>query len=202
MGKAVNTRHETVDVEERAFRLISGHRALDFLATLRDRHRDPTECLREPTDLDRWLAVAGLSLPARSTRDDLRQARRLRETVNRLTRAALTGEAAGATDRRELNDWARRWPLAPQADKRLRLRWTAERPVQAALALIAREAVELLTSPDRSLIRECAASPNCSRLYLDRSPARRRRWCNMDWCGSQAKMTSYRQRQRATTQPA
>jgi predicted RNA-binding Zn ribbon-like protein len=70
--------------------------------------------------------------------------------------------------------------------------WTADHPVDAALALIAREGVELLTSADRSLIRECAAAPDCSLLYLDRSRGRRRRWCEMERCGSRAKMRAYR----------
>jgi predicted RNA-binding Zn ribbon-like protein len=61
---------------------------------------------------------------------------RLCETINRLIRAALAGEAPNADDLREINDWARRELLAPQADRRLRRRWTAERPVQAALPLL------------------------------------------------------------------
>jgi predicted RNA-binding Zn ribbon-like protein len=77
----------------------------------------------------------------------------------------LAGEAPGADDLRELNDWARKPPLAPQADPSLQRRWTGEHPVQAALALIARKAAELLTGPDRMLIRECAAAPECSLLY-------------------------------------
>jgi predicted RNA-binding Zn ribbon-like protein len=191
-----------LDPQERAFQLISGHRALDFLATLLDRHRQPTESLREPADLDRWLALAGFSVAAQATRADLRHARQLREVVNRLTRAALAGQPPAAGDLDALNDWARREPLAPQADPKLGRRWSAARPIQASLALIAREAVDLLTGPDRALIRECAAAPNCSRLYLDRSRAHRRRWCHMQRCGSRAKMTAYRQRQQTLTRPS
>ena len=198
MAGTVNGKKVSVPTEERAFRLISGHRALDFLATLRDRHRDPTECLRAPSDLDRWLTVVGLPLGVPASPDDLDLARQLRETINGVIRAALAAELPPDVALRELNLWARQPPLVPQADPRLRHHWTAERPVQAALALIARETVQLLTGPERTLIRECAAAPNCSRLYLDRSRARRRRWCHMQWCGSQAKMSSYRQRKRAS----
>ncbi|HZE16816.1 MAG TPA: CGNR zinc finger domain-containing protein [Mycobacterium sp.] len=198
MGTAVNGRRVSVPTEERAFLLISGHRALDFLATLRDRHRDPTECLRAPADLDRWLAVVGLPLNVRANPEDLHSARRLRETINRIVRATLASEPPPTRALRELNLWASQTPLAPQADPNLRHHWTAERPVEAGLVLVAREAVELITSPERTLIRECAAAPNCSRLYVDRSRAHRRRWCHMQWCGSQAKMTNYRQRKKAT----
>jgi predicted RNA-binding Zn ribbon-like protein len=187
MNKEVN--------EERAFRLASGHRALDFLATLRDRHREPVECLRTPADLDRWLTIAALDGGDRATSHDLAEAQKLRETINRLVRAVLATGSPAAADMRKLNAWALRPSLAPQAGGGLELHWTG--PVEAALALVAREAVELLTDSERSLIRECEAAPSCSRLYLDRSPGRRRRWCHMDWCGSSSKMANYRSRLRA-----
>ena len=182
--------------DERAFTAISGHRALDLLATLRDRHGDPTECLRGPADLDRWLRAVDLPLVVSATASDVQNARRLRETINNVTRAVLAGRAPSEDAVRELNEWARSPAIAPQTDARLGLAWTADAPVAGALALIAREAIDLLTGPERALIRECAAAPDCSRVYLDRSRSGRRRWCHMDWCGSRAKMASYRQRQR------
>lgn len=194
MGDMVNNTRGTISSEDLAFRFVSGHRALDLLSTFSDRHREPIERLREPADLDRWFVGAGLPIPVRASRHDLRDARSLRETVNRLTRTVLSGEAPDVGDLSELNRWACRPPLAPQAEPSLQRRWTGQYPAQAALALIAREAVELLTSPERTLIRECAAAPKCSLLYLDQSRARRRRWCQMDKCGSRAKMASYRRR--------
>src|ERR687886_2902118 len=116
MGSAVNG-------EELGFRFVSGHRALDFLSTLGDRHREPVERLRESADLDRWLVEAGLPVPTRATRDDLGDARDLREAVNRVTRAVLAGEAAGAADLDEVNGWARRRPRAPQGGPSLQRRW-------------------------------------------------------------------------------
>ncbi len=190
----VNAYPDTGRSEERAFQQISGHRALDLLATLRDRHRAAVECLREPADLDRWLAIAGFDLPVASRPGDLRDARTLREAINAVTRAALAGVDPPNAALGELNRWAEHPPLAPQLGRDLDRRWAGSRPVRGALAAIAREAIELLSGPERALIRECAAAPNCSRLYLDRSRARRRRWCHMEWCGSRAKMSAYRQR--------
>jgi predicted RNA-binding Zn ribbon-like protein len=195
MAHAVN-RNEPL-AAELAFRFVAGNRALDFLCTLGNRHLRPTERLRERADLDRWLDAAGLSVSQRASRRDLEDARRLRESVSRLTRATLAGEAPDEKDLRALNEWARRPALAPQVEPSLERRWVAEHSVQAALALVAREAVELLTGPERHLIRECAAAPQCSLLYLDRSRAHRRRWCQMEVCGSRAKMTSYRRRRGA-----
>jgi len=186
------------NADDLAFRFVAGHRALDLLATLGTRHRSAVERLRGPADLDRWLTAAELPTGAEADHGDLHDARQLRETVNRLVRATLSDQAPRAADLRELNRWARLPALTPQLDSKLRRRWTAEHPVRAALALIAREAAELLTSPRRTLIHECAAAPNCSLLYLDRSRAGRRRWCEMNRCGSRAKMTNYRDRRNAT----
>jgi predicted RNA-binding Zn ribbon-like protein len=180
--------------DELALRFVSGHRALDLVSTLGDRHRKPVERLRDPADLDHWLATSGLTVDERATAGDLAKGRALRETISRLARAVVAGDEPRTTDVGELNRWARRPPLAPQVDGNLERGWAGERQVRAALALVAREAVELLTSPERELMRECAAAPNCSLLYLDRSHGRRRRWCEMGRCGSRAKMTSYRRR--------
>jgi predicted RNA-binding Zn ribbon-like protein len=100
-----------------------------------------------------------------------------------------------AKDIAELNNWARDSQLAPQLDRKFHRHWLSPDPVNGALASIACQAVELLTGPERELIRECAAAPACSLLYLDRSRGRRRRWCEMERCGSRAKMAGYRQRQ-------
>jgi predicted RNA-binding Zn ribbon-like protein len=177
-----------------AFRFVSGHPALDFAATLSDRHRDRVERLRVPGDLDRWLRAAGMRTAAAATARDLGDARELREAIYRLARSVLSERAPHDRDVAELNAWARRPPLAPQLDDNLQRGWAPARPV-AALTLVAREAVELLSGPDRELIRECAAAPACSLLYLDRSRGQRRRWCEMERCGSRAKMADYRRRQ-------
>lgn len=85
----------------------------------------------------------------------------------------MKGKAGDANDIAALNTWARRSQLAPQLDGRFQRHWRSGDPVAGALALIAREAVELLSGPERELIRECAAAPACSLLYLDLSRGRR-----------------------------
>jgi predicted RNA-binding Zn ribbon-like protein len=189
---------EPVD-DQLSFRFVSGHRALDFAATFGDRYRDGVERLRQPADLDRWLGSAGISASTSAGAQDLDDARRLREVIYRLTRAALHNEAVGSADLEALNAWASTPRLAPQLDRRLRREWASSQPIKGALALIACEAIELLSGPERQLIRECAAAPVCSLLYLDRSRGRRRRWCQMERCGSRAKMAEYRKRRSASS---
>jgi predicted RNA-binding Zn ribbon-like protein len=193
MEGAVKTLEPTA--EQLAFRFVSGHRALDFLATFADRHRQGVERLRQPADLDRWLRAAGLPASRTTSARDLDHARGLREAINRLARASMQGKSGDRKDITCLNEWARRSQLTPQLDREFHRCWRSRDPVVGALALIAREAVELLSGPERELIRECAAAPACSLLYLDRSRGRRRRWCEMERCGSRAKMSDYRQRQ-------
>lgn len=55
---------------------------------------------------------------------------------------------------------------------------------------IVRSAAELLTSDQRSLIRECEGE-ECTWLFLDHSKNRTRRWCDMDICGNRAKWHRY-----------
>jgi predicted RNA-binding Zn ribbon-like protein len=180
--------------EQLAFRFVSGHRALDFVTTLGDRYHDGVERLRQPADLDRWLRSAGIPASTPAGAKDLNDARQLREVIYRLARAVLHREPVDTEDITELNGWARQPPLAPQLDSGLHRAWVSPQPIKGALALIACEAIELLTGPERELIRECAAAPACSLLYLDRSRGRRRRWCEMERCGSRAKMAEYRKR--------
>ncbi|MBV8735587.1 MAG: ABATE domain-containing protein [Solirubrobacterales bacterium] len=192
MSEAVKSYEPSAD--ELSFRFVSGHRALDFAATCGDRYRAGIERLRQPADLDRWLRAAGISAATRASVKHLDDARQLREVIYRLARAALYNEAVDTVDLDALNAWARTPRLAPQLDKRLRREWVSSQPIRGALGLIACEAVELLSGPKRQLIRECTAAPACSMLYLDRSRGRRRRWCQMERCGSRAKMAEYRKR--------
>jgi predicted RNA-binding Zn ribbon-like protein len=184
--------------DELSFRFVSGHRALDFAATFGDRYRAGIERLCEPADLDRWLRAAGISASTSASRTDLDDARQLREVTYRLARAALYNETIGIADFDALNAWARTPRLAPQLDSHFGRAWTSSKPVRGALALIACETVDLLSGPERHLIRECAAAPACSLLYLDHSRGGRRRWCEMERCGTRAKMAEYRKRRAAS----
>ena len=186
--------------DQLSFRFVSGHPALDFAATFGDRYRSGVERLCQPADLDRWLGSAGISAGTTASAQDLDDARQLREVIYRLARAALHHEVIYGADLDALNAWARTPRLAPQLDRRLRREWASSQPIKGALAVIACEAIELLSGLERQLIRECAAAPACSLLYLDRSRGGRRRWCEMGKCGSRAKMAEYRKRRGPPTE--
>ncbi|HEY0812280.1 MAG TPA: CGNR zinc finger domain-containing protein [Pseudonocardia sp.] len=66
----------------------------------------------------------------------------------------------------------------------------------AALATLARDAVDLFSGPLASRIRVCAAV-DCGLLLVDTSRPGRRRWCSMQRCGNRAKIREHRARRTA-----
>jgi predicted RNA-binding Zn ribbon-like protein len=73
--------------------------------------------------------------------------------------------------------------------------WGGHHPVDAALATLARDAVDLLNGPRTGRIKECEHA-DCSLLFFDDSQSGRRRWCSMDRCGNLVKIAGYRRRAR------
>ncbi|MFI9650584.1 CGNR zinc finger domain-containing protein [Streptomyces sp. NPDC052040] len=177
-------------------RFDSGRICLDLLATTHPEERlDSVERLRD------WVTGAGL-VPAGTplTAVDVRWLtgfRELRLHLGVLVCAELDGRPAeGALAR--VNAVARQAPPVPcavRADdgvlvRRLR---TAPGP-EELLALVAREAIELLTDPGaRAGLRQCAGD-NCPLVYLDTSRGRRRRWCSSETCGNRERVARHRRR--------
>jgi predicted RNA-binding Zn ribbon-like protein len=191
-----------------AFSFIGGRPCLDFVATLGKRRTTPVERLADPAALARWISQARLEADPgadgmRITAADLKDARALRETLYRLLRAAMCGQAPDPDDVVRANEAAARRDLAPQlaveegphGEQRSALRWQADHPAPAAMATVARDAVLLAGSPLVARVKECE-NPACSLLFLDDSQARRRRWCSMERCGNLAKIAEYRSRTR------
>ncbi|MCL5734628.1 MAG: CGNR zinc finger domain-containing protein [Actinobacteria bacterium] len=58
---------------------------------------------------------------------------------------------------------------------------------------VARATAELLSSRQKSQLRECAGD-SCEWLFLDLSKNASRRWCDMSACGNRAKAKRYRAR--------
>ncbi|MBB2910504.1 putative RNA-binding Zn ribbon-like protein [Streptosporangium becharense] len=176
------------------FTFVSGNLGLDLAGTVGHRRGERVDLLATPADLARWTVAARLldAVPAVSE-EDLARAVSVREAIYRLASAARDGAPFKAADRELLNRTAERAP----AGVRLRDGGGLERTgdLRAALATAARAAVELFGGPDAALIRECEAAP-CTRLYVDSSHRRSRRWCDMRGCGNRAKAAAFRARDR------
>lgn len=68
--------------------------------------------------------------------------------------------------------------------------------IDEVLGAVARDTIDLLSSPQISRMKECAGS-GCTRLFVDVSRSGARRWCGMAECGNKRKAADYRQRKRA-----
>ncbi|MFD5544827.1 CGNR zinc finger domain-containing protein [Streptomyces sp. NPDC127079] len=186
-----------------------GRICLDFVNTLRFRWRTtPEETLRSPDDLSRWLQEAGLLAPDAAAVDPaatsvLVPGLRLREALDRAVLAAADGLLPASGDVTLLNRSA---AAAPRPALQLAVRdghlepsGTANRVCDptAALALIAQDAVDLVLSDEIQRVRVCGAE-RCALRFVDRSPARNRRWCSMARCGNRAKVRLHQARARGT----
>jgi predicted RNA-binding Zn ribbon-like protein len=188
--------------------LAGGDLCLDFVNTASGRASGALEeKLRSYDDVVTWAERVGLlsekrgrtlrNVAVRSPRDAqlvLDRARELREASYRLFVAAepagedleLLGEEAGlAAAERQLISGPEgyRWGW-PDSDRLEQVLWP-----------VALSATDLLTSENRSLVKECAAD-NCSWLFLDMSRNHSRRWCDMKVCGNRAKARRFSARHR------
>jgi predicted RNA-binding Zn ribbon-like protein len=209
---------ETPPAPSRAGRLplVGGRLCLDYANTTSGRGGPRRqEHLRHYSHVIAWARHSGvlgedeasrLSATAEANPElaeaALAEAVALREAIHRAFLASTRGErgdpAALAALNRVLTDGMSRarllaseqgydWGWEP---------WTGGPPPLAApLWPIARSAAELLISPWRERVRECPGA-HCGWLFLDLTKNRSRRWCEMEVCGSRAKMQRYRARRR------
>ncbi|MEU6284131.1 ABATE domain-containing protein [Streptomyces sp. NPDC047028] len=179
-------------------RFDAGRICLDLLATAH-----PNERLHAVEPLCGWIVGAGLVPPgtllAHADGSWPDRFRELRGCVGRLVRNALSADPVSYDlALRRLNELARPAPPAPRAargqDGTLVRELAGPPECAALLAVVARDAVELLTDPvARAAVRECEGD-NCSLVYLDTSRGRRRRWCSSEVCGNRERVARHRRR--------
>jgi predicted RNA-binding Zn ribbon-like protein len=177
----------------------AGRPSLDLLATLGGR-RD--ERLPDATALNAWLLARGLvDTPCRPDAEDLERTRALRAALLATVEAELSGEAPSSAHLEAINAAAAVPERAPRLTPgRDGLRVERDRPrVAEVLGVLARDAIDLLTGPQRELLRECAAQ-DCRGIYVDASPGRTRRWCSAARCGNRARVAAHRARRAAAAE--
>jgi len=196
------------------FEFSGGALCLDFVNTLGDRPRCAHDRLGEFSDLLRWAGEAEILDAPLQTRLAGRAARRptearevfgraiaLREDLYRIFSAFAAGRRPGRRELRALNDvLAEALPHlhVEEGDEGFRWTWSgAASRLDRVLWPVVRSAADLITSPETSLLRECA-SGTCSWLFVDRSRTHRRRWCDMKTCGNRAKARRHYERRKKT----
>ena len=179
---------------------MSGRPSLDYAGTMLWRRTVRTELLTDPDDLSRWFAEAQLfDLVDDPDTVGVEYARRVREAVYDVVTASLDSVSRTSTGQVEFDPESARVLNAAAAtplptvelggDGVARTSGTT----RSGLSLLARDAIELLGSPDLAKVRECS-NPECTRLFVDVSRGGSRRWCGMAECGNRKKAADYRRR--------
>lgn len=183
--------------QARDFRFDTGRLCLDFVATVGWRLATPLERLPLPGDLARWFVEAHLcEIEPSVAVAQHTGAMALREAIYRSACAILTHSLPDAADVILINAWAAQPIAVPQLDEAtLLVCWQAEQPVEAALAAVARDTVELLGGRDVELLGVCEGA-GCGMVFINGSRSKRRRWCSMAECGNLSKVHGYRQRRK------
>lgn len=200
----------------RPFEFIGGQMCLDFVNTLGGLRGGVTqEYICSYDDLVAWSQQAGSMTQEQAA--DLRRvaelhpdeagavlesARMLREALYRIFVAVATDRVPAEADLAILNAELGKaicgGHIVAVADGFV-WAWSGDRSaLDQILAPIVRSAAELLISPERKLVRECA-SATCSWLFVDHTKNHRRRWCSMTGCGNVAKVRRHRQQQRTNS---
>jgi predicted RNA-binding Zn ribbon-like protein len=181
------------------FTFIADHPVLDFVATVSERRTAPEEQLQSPAHLRAWVGASGLlDEEVEVDEDGFQRARRLRESAFALIGALIDRQPIPTDDLRLVNAAAARPRPVLRLDEDGRVR--REGDLDAALAELATDCLDLAGGPDRQALHWCADA-TCTRPFVDRSRGQRRRWCGMKGCGDRAKAAAYRQR-RAVERPS
>jgi predicted RNA-binding Zn ribbon-like protein len=175
--------------------LVAGPLCLNFTNTASGRGTDThQDHLRAYNDLLAWSLHAGALSP-------LRRVVVRRECLHVIGTAIAAGEAppAGTVAAFEA--------AMAQAAKSGRLTWNGKNftwgldtktpDLELPLWPIIRSAGEVLVTAPLERLKTCAGV-HCGWLFLDETRNGKRRWCEMEVCGSRAKMRRFRARHAAT----
>jgi predicted RNA-binding Zn ribbon-like protein len=157
--------------------------------------------LQNSEQLELWLDQVRSRLPVPITTNeivedsDLAMARRIRDSVRALAKAAVQGTRPPAATIEVLNQAVRsaprwrelRWDDSPESEAH-----STVRPVAAALSAIAEAAVDLFAGPMLADVRACHG-PGCVLFFVKNHP--RREWCSPA-CGNRARVHKHHDRAR------
>jgi len=176
--------------------------AADFVNTVRDVRTGAGDYLPTPDAFLAWALHAGALAPdehaeaATALAAHPRQAGLVHRAALTL-RASLTRILTGHPHPDDLVTVDRaRVAAAGQRTLQLRgdryeLSWPRPTTLRVPLGRVAAAATALMTSERVTRISQCDG-PRCGWLFVDDSPARRRRWCSMQDCGNRAKVQRFR----------
>jgi predicted RNA-binding Zn ribbon-like protein len=172
---------------------------VEFMNTSYARRGEPQEGIGTAEHLGAWLrdraALFDTSLSAsallRLTGVQVARFQSLRDALRATAAATVDDRPAqpGPIDLiNKVAAGAPRWPRLAAGSGRFRIRErTSASPVDAALAEIARSAMELFAGPERDNLRRCQG-PGCVLYYLRDHP--RKEWCSTA-CGTRVRVARH-----------
>jgi len=177
-------RREDLDPGTRR-RFRTGRMCLDLTHTGGEGEAARWEILHEPADVARFLGVIIETEPPVVEAADMERVFAVRRAISNLARSRVAGDPEPKGTIGVINAAAAEPSLVPQlqSDGSRRL---LPGHARQALSTIARDAVDLYSSPLAERVRICEAE-DCGLLFVDASRPGTRRWCSMDWCGDRAK---------------
>lgn len=176
---------------------IGGHLVLDFCNTAGEHlAARPDEFLGNWESFLRWATQVGVIGPQSYFEllrhpEPLVEIIRLRETIYRIGRAVAGGRPISAPDVEFIRERANApRPAIESRNNAIRWRPAGQHASEQLCAVLANEALSLLCSSNAGRIGVCEGD-DCGWLFLDQSRGKRRRWCDMNDCGSRAKARRY-----------
>ncbi|GAB0105703.1 CGNR zinc finger domain-containing protein [Nocardia sp. JMUB6875] len=173
---------------------ITEHISLDLVATVGKRFTGtPIERLPDIEAWRAWLGAHELEIDD-CGEGDLAAARALREAVYEVVEAASMDRAPAPTALASVND------LAARAEAPRKLLWDKRNGFQLdrealspgqVLGLIARDAIDLLTGPERDRLHQCEAD-TCGTVFITSTGGKPRRWCSSASCGNRERVRAHR----------
>ena len=173
---------------------------LDFANTVELTNGVPEDAVPDGRSLRTWLrdrSLIGGRTSAAAVDRELGEFQRLRDLLRAAAARVADGRGPSRAQVRVLNDILRdgvhHHELHATADGRYEFQPVGDALAQARSA-IAGSLAHYLADHDVQRLRVCA-NDGCRWLFVDRSPAGRRRWCDMRTCGNRAKVARHRARQ-------
>jgi predicted RNA-binding Zn ribbon-like protein len=194
-----------MDNETYRFQFIAGNLALDFVNTVAFRAdaAKVQDHLQRAEDVRRWASQAqlpdGVAITSgrRVGATAVRHIREVREQLFAVFHAIANGDPipahALARVGTALHECSAKRRLSTDGDE---VRWSwapSARSTDYVLYPVLTAAVDLLAAGSRGVVRQCEDA-GCGWLFLDRSNARKRRWCSMADCGNRNKARNYYRR--------
>lgn len=179
--------------------LDGNHLCLNFINTIHNRYVDePQDYIINQTTWQQWLQRVGLCtdvLVSESHHFDVESLRQLRALLYRVFYGVIYGNTPTKKDMTALNRQMLKLRKATTINfengiptEHIKI---DDEDLNSYLLFIIEAAHQLLFFEDISRIKECR---NCGWLFLDKSKAGKRKWCNMKTCGNEVKARRHYQK--------